>query len=59
MVLAIWDVGIQPQAPLPRPWGLSLGSKAQHHLGDAFDLVGVWYGGTALVILSKTNVPQV
>lgn len=30
-----------------------------HHLGNPFDLVSVWYRGTALLVLFKTNVPQV
>ena len=34
-------------------------SKADHHLGNPFDLVGIWYGGAALLVLFKTNVPQV
>ena len=33
--------------------------KVDHHLGDPFDLVSVWYRGTALLVLFKTNVPQV
>ena len=30
-----------------------------HHLGDPFDLMSVWYRGTTLLVLFKTNVPQV
>lgn len=33
--------------------------KVDHHLGDPFDLMSVWYRGTTLLVLFKTNVPQV
>ena len=34
-------------------------SESERHLGDPLDLVDDGDGRTALVVLSKTNVPQV
>lgn len=47
-----------PATSLPPPPGFPK-SESKHHLGDPFDLLDDWYGGTALVVRSKTNVPQV
>lgn len=47
-----------PHSPPPAPHPASPPLK-KHHLGDPLDLADDWYGGTALVVLPKADVPQV
>lgn len=69
-MVALRDMGTQLLCSPPLPLHLCQGlgpllpahphsPTVDHHLGDPLDLVGVWYRGTAFLVLFKTNVPQV